>query len=167
MKTVRITELGMFLAIALVLSYVESLLPIMVAVPGVKIGLANIITMILLYHMNFRSTLLFMMVRVLLSGFLFSGLSSIFYSFAGGLLCIIIMSLLKRFPIFSVLGVSMAGAIFHNVGQLLVALFVVENIHILYYLPILCVSGAVSGLAVGYVTYLVLKRYNNMDWKRK
>jgi len=162
MKTIRITQLGMLLALALVLSYLETLIPIMVAVPGVKIGLANIITIFLLYRMNSRSTFLFMSVRVVLSGLLFSGVSGILFSFSGGVFCILIMSLLKRFSVFSILGVSMAGAIFHNIGQIIIAVFVMENIHIAYYLPVLCVFGTLSGLLTGYLSYNIMKRYNKL-----
>lgn len=162
MKSTRITELGMLLSIALVLSYLESLLPVMVAIPGAKLGLANIITMLLVYRTNFRQTVLFMLVRVILAGLLFAGISGILYSFVGGLLCVCVMSFLKRISFFSILGVSMLGAIFHNIGQILVAVFVMENVHIIYYLPVLCVLGIISGLIVGYLTHLLLKRYNKM-----
>lgn len=165
MKTIRITELGMLLAISLVLSYLETLLPVMVAVPGVKIGLANIITMVLLYNRNLRGTFLFMVIRVVLAGFLFSGVSGILYSLAGGMCCISIMSILKRFSIFSVMGVSMAGAVFHNIGQILVAVLVMENMHILYYLPVLCVSGTLSGLLIGYITYFIVKHYSRVIFR--
>lgn len=164
MKTSQVTKLGMFLSIALVLSYLESLLPVMIAIPGMKIGLANIVTMLLLYNTNFRSTFLFMMLRVVLAGFLFSGVSTIIYGFVGGLFCIGIMSLLKHLSFFSILGVSMAGAVFHNIGQIIVAMFVMENVHILYYLPILCVTAVVSGLLIGYITFLLLKHYK-MNFK--
>lgn len=165
MKTTRITELGMLLSISLVLSYLESLLPVMIAVPGVKLGLANIITMLLLYHTNLRETFFFMTLRVVLAGLLFSGVSGIVYGFVGGVLCICIMSIVKRFSFFSIMGVSMTGAIFHNAGQIFVAVLVMENVHILYYLPVLCVSGTISGLIVGYLTYLILKGYNKMILK--
>ena len=162
MKTRRITEYGMLLAISLVLAYLETLLPVRVAVPGVKLGLANVMTMLLLYNRGFRDTFFFMIIRVVLAGFLFSGVSGILYSFAGGVFSICIMSILKRFPIFSVMGVSMAGAIFHNVGQILVAVFVVDNIHILYYLPVLCVTGTITGFLIGYLTFLLIKKYNQV-----
>ena len=162
MKTKQITKLGMFLSIALVLSYFESLLPVMIAVPGIKIGLANIITMLLLYCTNFQKTFCFMVARVILSGFLFSGVSGIVYSFVGGLFCICAMCIIKKSSLFSMIGVSMTGAIFHNIGQIVVAIFIMENAHILYYLPVLCVSGMVSGLVVGYLTYFILKRYNKL-----
>ncbi len=161
MKTRQITEFGMLLAIGLVLSYFETLLPVFVAVPGVKLGLANIITMLYVYARDFRSGLLFMSLRILMSGFLFSGISGIVYSFAGGVCCIVVMSLLKRLSFFSILGVSMAGAIFHNIGQIIVAMFMMENTHILYYLPVLMISGAISGFAIGYVTFFLLKRFKN------
>lgn len=163
MKTVRITELGMLLALALVFSYFESLIPVFIAVPGVKIGLANIITIMLLYRTNWKCVMMFMTVRVVLAGFLFSGVSGIVYSFVGGLCCIIIMSILKHFPHFSLVGVSITGAIFHNFGQIIVAVFVMENVHILYYLLVLCISGAISGLLVGYLAFLLLKRFNKTN----
>jgi len=163
MKTVRITELGMLLALALVFSYFESLIPVFVAVPGVKIGLANIVTILLLYRTNWKNVMMFMTVRVLLAGFLFSGVSGIIYSFAGGFCCIIIMSILKHFPHFSLVGVSITGAICHNLGQIIVAVFVMENVHILYYLLVLCISGAISGLLVGYLAFLLLKRFKKMN----
>jgi heptaprenyl diphosphate synthase len=158
MKTKQITELGFLLALSLVLSYLEGLLPVMVAVPGVKLGLANVITMVVLYHFGGKKAFIFMTLRVVLAGLMFSGMAGIVYSFAGGLCCILIMRILKNFKIFSILGVSMAGAIFHNLGQIIVAFFVMENAHILYYFPVLCVSGVITGLVVGYVSGLVIQR---------
>ena len=160
MKTPRITELGMLLAVSLVLSYLESVLPAIVTVPGVKIGLANIITMLVLYRWNWKNALLFMTVRVVLSGFLFSGMVGIVYSFAGGLCCIFIMNIARKCSFFSSLGVSMAGAVAHNAGQILVAASVMENIHILYYFPVLCVSGVIGGFIVGYLSNLIIEQYN-------
>ena len=165
MKTIRITQFGMLLSVALILSYLETLLPVIIAVPGIKIGLANIITMLILYNRKLRHTFFFMVVRVTLAGILFSGVSGILYSLAGGLCCITVMGVLKRFQCFSLLGVSMAGAIFHNVGQIIVALFVMENVHILFYLPMLCISGVISGLVVGYITYTLIKKYNGLLFK--
>ena len=133
MRTKKITQMGLFLATALVLSYLESLLPVVIAVPGVKIGLANIITMLLLYQYGGRRAFLFMVVRVVLSGFLFSGMAGIVYSLAGGICCIVVMELIRKIPYCSILGVSMAGAVSHNFGQILVAWLVMANSHILYY----------------------------------
>lgn len=163
MKTVRITELGMLLALALVLSYLETLIPILVAVPGVKLGLANVITILLLYRTNWKITMLFMSVRVVLSGLLFSGVSGIIYSFTGGFCCIIIMTILKKMPYFSLIGVSILGALFHNAGQIVVAALVMENTHILYYLFVLCISGTVSGFLIGYLAFVLMKSIHKMD----
>lgn len=165
METKKIAKLGMLLSISLVLSYLENLLPVMIAVPGVKLGLANIITMLLLYHADVPQTFFFMSIRVVLSGLLFSGLSGILYSFAGGVFCIFIMSIMKRFSIFSMMGVSMMGAIFHNAGQILVAACMMENANIIYYLPVLCISGTISGLLIGYLTCLIINQYNKMITK--
>lgn len=159
MKTKKITEYGMLLGVSLVLAYLESLLPVLIAVPGVKLGLANVITMLLIYNRDIKSTFFFMLARVVLTGLLFSGVSGIIYSFAGGMFCITIMSILKRFSIFSVIGVSIAGALFHNIGQICVACMVIENAHIFYYLPVLCVSGTITGVIVGYVAYILIKNY--------
>ena len=101
-----------------------------------------------------------MTLRVVMAGFLFSGIVGILYSFAGGLLSILVMSLAKRFSFFSTFGVSILGAVFHNAGQIIIAVFVIENIHILYYFPVLCLSGIVSGFLTGYLSFLLFQKYN-------
>ena len=162
MRTKKITQMGLFLATALVLSYLETLLPVVVAVPGVKIGLANIITMLLLYQYGGRRAFLFMVVRVVLSGFLFSGMAGIVYSLAGGICCIVVMELIRKIPYCSILGVSMAGAVSHNFGQILVAWLVMANSHILYYFPVLCISGLITGILIGLLSDILWKRLKNI-----
>lgn len=157
MKTKQITQLGMLLSISLVLGYLESLLPVMAAVPGVKIGLANIVTMLVLYRYGGKQAFFIMLLRVTMAGFLYSGVTGILYGLMGGVCCLIVMALLKRCPLFSILGVSMAGAISHNAGQIIAAVLVMENAAIFYYLPILCISGVLSGLLVGYLSHLLIK----------
>ena len=158
MSTKKITEFGLLLAVSLILSYLESLLPVMIAIPGVKLGLANVVTMLILYRADGGKAFLFMTIRVVLTGFLFSGIAGIIYSFAGGLFCILAMSLASQFSFFSTLGVSMTGAVFHNLGQLIIAVYVMENVNILYYFPVLCLTGVISGLAVGYVSELLIRQ---------
>ena len=160
MNTKRITEFGLLLAVSLVLAYFENLLPVMIAVPGVKLGLANIVTMLILYRSGLKNAIFLMTLRVVMAGFLFSGIVGILYSFAGGLLSILVMSLAKRFSFFSTFGVSILGAVFHNAGQIIIAVFVIENIHILYYFPVLCLSGIVSGFLTGYLSFLLFQKYN-------
>lgn len=162
MNTRRITEFGLLLAVSLVLAYFETLLPVMIAVPGVKLGLANIVTMLVLYRWGAKYAIFFMALRVAMAGFLFSGVTGIIYSFSGGILCIAAMYIIKKFPFFSTMGVSMTGAVFHNLGQILIAVFVMENIHILYYFPVLCLTGLLSGFAIGYMSGLLIKRFLNI-----
>lgn len=162
MKTKQVTAYSLLLAVALVLSYLESLLPVMIAVPGVKLGLANLITMLILYQSKCKNAIVFMAIRVTLAGLLFSGIFGILYSFAGGLMCILAMSIAKRFSIFSIIGVSVIGALFHNLGQVIVAAIVMETIHIMWYFPVLCISGLVSGILVGILSGIIIKKYNRM-----
>ncbi|MCM1499154.1 MAG: Gx transporter family protein [Clostridium sp.] len=162
MKTRQITELGMLLALSLVLAYLESLLPVLVAVPGVKIGLANVVTMLVLYLRGGKTAFSFMILRVAAAGFLFSGVSGIAYSLAGGVCCVAVMCVTKRFSFFSVAGVSITGALAHNLGQILVAWFVMKNARILYYFPVLAISGMLSGMAIGIAGGLLIGR-----WKKE
>ena len=138
----RVAYFGVFTALALIFSYVESLIPIQLGIPGVKLGLANLIIVIALYKMRLSEVFLLSIVRILLSGFLFGNYFSILYSLAGGLLSLVVMALLKKTGDFSVMGISMAGGVSHNVGQLVVAMLVVETFSVGYYLPVLLVAGA-------------------------
>lgn len=160
MKTKQMTQLGLLLSASLVLGYLESLLPVMIAVPGVKLGLANIVTMLVLYHIGGKQAFFIMLLRVVIAGFLYSGVTGIMYGFVGGIFCIAVMVCLRHIPVFSVLGVSMAGAVFHNAGQIMVAAIVMDNAGIIYYLPALCISGVLSGLVVGYLSYLLIQLYS-------
>ena len=118
----RVAYFGVFTALALIFSYVETLIPINFGIPGVKLGLANLVIVIALYKMKLTEVYLLSVVRVLLSGFIFGNYFSIIYSLAGGLLSLTVMALLKKSKGFSVMGISVAGGVFHNVGQLIVAM---------------------------------------------
>lgn len=145
---------SMFTCLALIFSYVEALMPA-VAMPGVKLGLANLVIIIALYEMNFRYAFAINLVRIVISGLLFSGLFGMLYSMAGGLLSLIVMWLLKKTRIFSMIGVSMAGGLAHNLGQLLVAAILVSNLKMFIYFPILMFSGIASGILIGVVSYVI------------
>lgn len=149
---------GLFLALALVASYVEMLIPIQIGIPGVKIGLANGVIMVLLYMTNARGAYVVSVARVLLSGFLFGNLMMILYSMAGGLLSLTVMVLLKRMGGFSPIGVSVAGGVSHNIGQLAVAILVLETGRLVYYLPVLLISGTIAGVLIGVVAGEIIKR---------
>ena len=154
----RVAYFGVFTALALIFSYVESLIPINFGIPGVKLGLANLITLIALYKMSVKEAFLISIARVVLSGFIFGNLFAILYSLAGGLLSLAIMTWFKRSNKFSIYGISMAGGVFHNVGQLMMAILVVESVTIAGYLPVLLVSGLITGLVIGVVSGETLKR---------
>lgn len=160
----RVAYFGVFTALALIFSYVESLIPIQLGIPGVKLGLANLIIVIALYKMRLSEVFLLSIVRILLSGFLFGNYFSILYSLAGGLLSLVVMALLKKMGDFSVMGISMAGGVFHNVGQLVVAMMVVETFSVGYYLPVLLVAGLVTGFLIGVAAGEMLKRLVNIQF---
>lgn len=157
-RTRRLTMSAMYATLALIFTYVEFLIPYSVGIPGVKLGLANLVIIIALYEMDFKYALSINLLRIALSGLLFSGIFAMFYSLSGGLVSIIVMWALKRSGKFSMAGVSMAGGVAHNLGQLLVAAFVVSNIKIFVYFPILIFSGIGAGICIGIVAYVIDKR---------
>ena len=154
-NTVRIAWFGVFTALALIFSYVETLIPFQIGIPGVKLGLANLIVVVALYKMGGKDALLLSVTRIVLSGFIFASLFSILYSLAG-------MVILKKRGSFSVFGVSMAGGVFHNVGQLIVAMLVVETFSVAYYVPVLLIAGVITGFIIGVVANEMLKRLGSI-----
>lgn len=150
--------LGLFTAIAMIFGYVETLLPVFVGVPGVKLGLANLAVVFVLYEYGIKEAALVSVVRILAIGFLFGNLFSIAYSLAGAVVSLVCMALLKRVPGFSVVGVSITGGVTHNLGQLLVAMAIVENFSLMYYLPVLLVAGVVTGFCIGVLAQEVRNR---------
>lgn len=158
----RAAYFGVFTALALIFSYIETLIPIQFGVPGIKLGLANLIIVIVLYRTGWREALLLSVVRVVLAGFIFGNLFSIVYSLAGGILSLAVMALLKKTERFSVIGISIAGGVCHNIGQLIVAMVVVETYQVGYYLPVLLIAGVITGAVIGAVAGEVLKRIRNL-----
>lgn len=154
---------GVFTALALIFSYVEMLIPIHFGVPGIKLGLANLMIVIMLYKSGAKDALLLSIVRIVLSGFLFGNLFAILYSLAGGVLSLAVMAALKKRESFSVMGVSIAGGVSHNIGQLAVAMAVVETYRVGYYLPVLLIAGMVTGMLIGIVSNEVLKRIRGIS----
>lgn len=150
--------LGLFLALALICSYVESLIPISFGIPGVRLGLANIVVILMLYQMGVRAALTISVLRILLAGLLFGNLFSILYSLAGGLLSFACMALLKQTGRFRIISISAAGGITHNLGQILVAVVIVENRNLFYYAPVLLLAGVATGIVIGITAQEVLFR---------
>lgn len=156
MRSSKVAQYGLFAALAILMGYVEMLIPLPLLVPGMKLGLANVIIVIVLYHMDTKSAFFISLVRVLMSGLLFQGFAGLLYSLAGALLSLAVMALLKKTGKVSITGVSVMGGVFHNVGQIIVAAAVVENIKMAYYLPFLLVTGVVTGFVIGAVARLAL-----------
>ena len=148
---------GVLIALALVLSYLESLIPIWWAVPGVKLGLANLVTIIALSNLGLRQTLIISVGRILLSGILFGNVTIIIYSLVGAMLSISVMCLVRKIKIFTNTGISVCGAIAHNMGQIIVAMLVMENVRIMYYMIVLVISGTVSGAIIGIIAGIIAK----------
>lgn len=150
--------LGVMLALALICSYVEVLIPFSIGIPGIKLGLANIVIVFALYTLGEKEAYVLSIARVLISGFMFGNVMAIAYAFAGGMLSLTVMSLLKRTKLLSVISVSIAGGIAHNIGQILIASWVVSNYSVLYYLPVLMVAGFLTGALIGIISQEVFLR---------
>ncbi len=153
----RTAWFGVFTALALIFSYVETLVPVIVGIPGIKLGLANLVIVIVLYKMDVKTAALLSVVRVLLAGFLFGNLFSILYSLSGGVFSLFVMAFLRRTNWFSLIGVSIAGGVCHNIGQLVVAAIVVETFSVTYYIPYLLLAGMVTGMAIGFTADKMLE----------
>ena len=156
----RLAMLGVLTAVALVLSYVESLLPpIWTAVPGIKMGLPNIITIILLYKLGVKDAAIVSLIRVLFSSFLLFGSGMmLMYSIAGAALSLTLMAVCKKLNLFSTVGVSVVGGISHNLGQILVAIALFDTTQLGYYMIVLSITGTIAGVFIGVAGALLLKR---------
>ncbi len=148
----------MMAALALIFSYVEAIIPFNAGIPGVKLGIANLVVLVSLYVLGGRYTLVINVLRILVAGLLFNGFFGAMYSLAGGLLSFAVMALLKKTGLFSTIGISMAGGVAHNLGQLLVAAAIVENMKLFFYFPVLLFSGMISGVFIGILAHLVLRK---------
>ncbi|MBR4241089.1 MAG: Gx transporter family protein [Eubacterium sp.] len=162
-KTKKIAVFALCIALAFTLSFLETLIPINIGVPGVKIGLANMVVLAALYLLDKRAAFAISMIRILISGLLFSGAFSLLYSFAGGILSFFVMLLAMKSKKLSILGVSVLGGAIHNIGQIIVAAIVLQTPRIVYYLPVLLISGALAGIVVGIVSKIVVERLIKID----
>ena len=158
MKTKKLTTHALLLALALILSYLESLVPMSFAVPGIKLGLPNIVVVFALYKLDFKAAACVSIIRVLLVSLLFGNVMVMIYSLAGAVLSLCLMWLLKKSGKFSSVGVSVAGALGHNAGQVFTAMLLLETGGLIYYLPALCISGAIAGVCIGLIGGIIVKR---------
>ena len=162
----RVAYSAMLVALAMIFSYIETLIPFSFGIPGIKLGLANLVVLLGLYFLKPMQVAEISTIRIVLAAFLFGNMASLIYSLAGGLLSFLVMLvLLKACKGFSPVGVSVAGGVSHNIGQLLVAMVIVESRSVLYYLPVLMIAGLVTGLLIG-VAGTHVRRYLTKIWER-
>lgn len=158
MKTKKLAIMGLSVALAMVFSFIESQIPAFVAIPGVKIGLANIVVVFALYRLGWKEALLISGIRVFLIALLFGSAASLFYSAAGAALSFCGMAILKKTDKFSCTAVSVTGGILHNVGQIGMACLILETDIIKYYLPFLALSGTLAGIVIGVAAAVIIRR---------
>ena len=155
-------QYGMLIALAFILSFVETLIPIQLGIPGVKLGLANLVTIVGLYTVGIRGTVLVSLTRIVLVGFTFGNMFSMIYSLAGGALSLAVMIILKKNNWFSQIGISIAGGIAHNIGQICIAAIVVQTSGVFYYLAVLLVAGTVAGTLIGLLGGIITERIKKL-----
>lgn len=161
METRRITRIGLSVALALILSYVESQIPAFFSIPGIKIGLSNLAVVFSLYTLSFRDTLLVSFFKVFISSLLFGSVVSLLYSLSGALLSLFGMVVMKKTRLFGVREVSVVGAILHNMAQIATAIVILGTSSIKYYIPFLIVSGTITGFFIGIISSIIIKRMEN------
>lgn len=154
----RITICGVLTALAMIFSYIESLIPIPVPIPGIKLGIANIAIITVLYIVGTWEAIAINLLRITLTAILFGNMNTFLFSMAGGMLSILIMILLKRIGKFSMIGVSIVGGVSHNIGQIIAAVILMDSSAIAYYLPVLFVAGIITGVVIGIVGGMVTTR---------
>lgn len=158
LDTKKMTTLALLISVAMILSYIESLVPVFVAVPGVKLGLSNIATVFALYTLGIPAAVAVSVVRVCLSALLFGNIPSLIFSIAGAALALAAMIPLSRVNLFSTVGVSVVGAVCHNIGQIVAAVIVMETLGVAYYLIPLLLSGTLAGIVIGVISGILIER---------
>ncbi|MBQ9847086.1 MAG: Gx transporter family protein [Clostridia bacterium] len=162
-KTKKLTVLALFSAVAIIFSYIEAILPpIWSAIPGIKVGLSNIVTVALLYKFSLKEAAIVAFIRIIIIALLFGNVMTLIYSIAGFVLSVTIMAILKRTSLFSTVGVSIAGGVFHNLGQIIVAMILLQTKEIGYYMIVLAITGTVAGILIGIAGNLMLKYSNKL-----
>lgn len=163
----KTVDMGLFLAFALLLSYIETLIPFSIGIPGIKIGLSNLAVLLCMYVFSFGDALLLTIMKSVITGFMFGNMFMILYSLTGAVISCVIMYLFKRSGGFHLPVVSALGGVSHNMGQLLIAYFAVKTYGVLYYIPFLLISGAVMGLLNGSIATVLLPQIKKIIKKRE
>lgn len=157
----KVALYGFLIALAMVMSFVESLIPLPIPVPGVKLGLANLVTITGLYLVGIRGTICVTILRVILVGFSFGNPYSMIYGLSGSFLSLLVMALAKKYRWFSQIGISILGGIFHNIGQVTFAACIVQTAGVYVYLPALLVAGCIAGAVIGIMGGIMTDRLTN------
>ena len=158
MRNKKIATSALMIALAMILSFVESQIPSFFPIPGIKLGLANIAVIFALYRLSIKDAIVVSLIRVVVVSTLFGTSLTLAYSLSGAVLSLLIMVLLKKSDRFSIVGVSVAGGISHNIGQIIMAIILMHNSVISYYLPFLIISGIVTGVVIGLVSAIIVER---------
>lgn len=158
MKPKRVAFLGLCVALSMILSYFEGLVPPLVAIPGIKIGFANLVAVFMLYRVSSKETVAVSMIRVILVNVLFGTAMTLIFSLAGAACSLVGMILLKKSERFTPVAVSVVGGVLHNIGQILTAMILLETSQIIFYLPVLLISGTVAGVIIGIIAAVIAKR---------
>ena len=157
-KTLQLTTMAFIIAFAMILSFLESRIPAFVAIPGVKVGLANIAVIFTLYKLGVKEAITVSIIRVLMIAMLFGSAVSLIYSVCGAILSLASMILLKKLTPLTEVAISVTGGVMHNVGQIAAASFMLSTNVVVYYLPFLLVSGTIAGVVVGIASAILIKR---------
>ena len=157
-KNEKLTKMAMLVALAMIFSYIETLIPVPLPIPGIKLGVANMAIIVVMFTIGYSEAVCVDILRVVLTAMMFGNFNSFIFSISGAVLSIVVMGILKKTDKFSEVGISVAGGVMHNVGQIIAAVFIMETPAIAYYLPVLMISGIVTGVVIGIVAALIIKR---------
>lgn len=157
-STKKIALCGVLTALAMIFSYIESVIPVPIPVPGIKLGIANIAVITILYVLGVKEAIVINLLRIVLTSLLFGNVNSFLFSISGASLSLTIMIIMKKLDFFSCIGVSVCGGVMHNIGQIIAAVFIMGSEAIVFYLPVLIVSGVFTGVVIGVVSGIVAKR---------
>lgn len=165
-KAEKVAVIGVISSFAAILSYIEVLVSFGVFIPGVKLGLANIAVVVAMYIYGLKFALFVNIIRIIVVGLLFSNVFSILFSIAGALISFLVMAILKKIDIFSPIGVSVAGGVSHNIGQIMIAGLIISSYSIVNYIPVLMIAGIICGFIIGFIGLIMIK-YLNIILRRK
>ena len=163
-STKRITYTGMFVAVAMIFSYLESMIPVNAAVPGIKLGLANMVTIVVMYRLRISDAWIVSLVRVALSSLLFGNMAVMIYSMAGAVLSLLVMTICRKKDLFGLLGTSILGGVSHNAGQIAMAAILMKSGNIMLYIPVLCISGTIAGVCIGLAGAVLVRKLPSIDY---